>query len=113
MHAAKVEVALGRHVGDVGGDAPLLAQLVDLRRGRRVVDGREHQVGVVEIAWLEGAVDVGHLLLCDAVGDFIVEAGTRRDDGDFGVGVEDVVDAAGCDLDGLRGQCQYSGRCCR
>ena len=41
MDAAKVEVALGRHVGNIGCYPPLLAQLVYLRRGFRVVDGRQ------------------------------------------------------------------------
>ena len=38
------------------------------------------------------------MLLFDAVGDFVIETGARRDDGYTGVGIEDIYDAAGRDL---------------
>ena len=98
VDAAKVKVALGGHVGDVCGDAALLAQLVDLRRGVRVVDGRQHHVDAVEVRGLELAVDMVDLALLDAVGDLFVEAVAGRHDGDVGVGIEDVDDASGRNL---------------
>jgi hypothetical protein len=45
---------------------------------------------------------VCHLLLGDAEGDLVVEPGGRADDGDLGVGIEAVEDAAGRDLPGMR-----------
>lgn len=100
MHGAKVEVAFRRHVSDVHGDAFLLAEGVDGGGCEGVVDGGEHHCdcGVVEIGWEEVAVDVGDEVLRDAVGDFGDEAGGGGDDGDEGVGVEQVEDAAGGDL---------------
>jgi hypothetical protein len=94
VHAAKVEVALGRHVGDVGRYAPLLAELVYLGRGGRVVDGAEHHVDVVEVGGLKGARDVGDLGEGGAVGDFGIEAVAGTYYCDFGVGIEDVEDAS-------------------
>jgi hypothetical protein len=98
VHAAEVEVALWRHVCNVGGNLLLLAQLPDLGRGLGVVDGGQDHVDAIEIGRLELAVDVIDLLLLDAVGDLLVQAVARRHDGDFGVGVEDVHDAPGRDL---------------
>lgn len=40
MHAAEVEVALGRHVRYVRSYFPLLTKLPYLRRSLRVIDGR-------------------------------------------------------------------------
>lgn len=98
MDAPKVKVALGRHVGNVGRDLPLLAQLPDHRRGRRVVDGDQHHVGRVEVRGFEEPVDVGHLVLRDTECDFVVETRPRADDGDVGVGVETGEDSTGGDL---------------
>ena len=98
MHAAKVKVAFGRDVGDVGGDASFFAELPDCGGGFGVVDGYEDHVGGVEVGGLEESVDVGYLVLGDAVGDFGVEAGEGGDDGYEGVGVETVEDAACCYL---------------
>lgn len=100
MHGTKVEVAFRRHVGDIHGDAFLLAEGVNGGGCEGVVDGGEHHCdcGVVEIGWEEVAVDVGDEVLRDAVGDFGDEAGGGGDDGDEGVGVEQVEDAAGGDL---------------
>ena len=98
MHAAKVEVALGRYICDVGGNLLFLAQLEYLRRGFGVVDSGQDHVNAIEIGWFELAVDVIDLLLLNAVCDFIVEAVTWRDNGDFGVGVENVHDATSRDL---------------
>jgi hypothetical protein len=39
------------------------------------------------------------LLLVDAVGDFVIEAVARAEEGYFGVGIEEVENAAGCYLD--------------
>ena len=100
MHASEIKVALGRDIGDVGGDALLLAQLPDGRRDVRLVDGSQHHgdARVVEIRGLEALVEVFDLLLVDAEGDFVVEAGARAQQGYFGVGVEEVENAAGCYL---------------
>lgn len=100
MHGAKVEVALGGDVGDVDGDSALLAERVDLGGGCGVVDGGEDHgdCGVVEVGGVEGAVDVGDEVLGDAVGDFGDEAGGGGDDGDEGVGIEEVEDSPGGDL---------------
>ena len=101
MDAAKVKVALRRHIGDVCRDPPLLAQLPDDRRGRRIVDGDQHHIGSIEVGRLEDAVDMGDLVLRDAVCDLFVEAGSGTYDGDVGVGIEAVEDAAGGDLEKL------------
>lgn len=99
MDAAKVEIALGGHVGNVGGDTTLLAQLPDDGRGVRVVDGHEdHAHAVVEVRGLKEAVDVGDLVLGHAVGDFRVQACGGADNCHLGVGIEAVEDAAGGDL---------------
>lgn len=102
MHAPKVKVAFGRNIGDVGRDALLLAQLPDLRRSVGVVDRREDHGngGVVEIFGLEFAIEVFDLVVGYTMCDFGVEAVARTDDGDFGVGVEKVENAAGGNLDG-------------
>ena len=55
-------------------------------------------MGGVEVEGDEGAVVVGDLVVGDAVGDFGVQAGAGGDYCDFGVGVEEVEDAAGGDL---------------
>lgn len=98
MHAAKIEVALGRHVGDVGRDVALLAQRPDARRGGRVVDRGQHHVCAVQVARLEGSVHVLHLALRHAVRYFAVQTRAWTHDGHFGVGVEDVQDSACGDL---------------
>lgn len=98
MHAPKVKVALGGHVGDVGGDAALLAELPDLGGGGGVVDSDEDHGGVVEVRGLEVAGGVLDLAFRDAVEDLGVEARGGADDGYEGVGVEAVEDAAGRDL---------------
>ena len=98
MHAPKVEIALGRHIGDVGGDLALLAELPYLRRRLGVVHGGHDHVRAIEVGGLEFPVDVLHLALGNAVGYFGVEAVAWGDDGHFGVGVEDVEDAACGDL---------------
>lgn len=61
MHGAEIEVAFGRDVGDVDGDAFGLAEGVDLRGCEGVVDGGEDHGdgGVVEVGGCEDAVDVG------------------------------------------------------
>ena len=99
MDAAEVEVALWRYISNVGRDLPLLAQLPDDRRGCRIVDGDQHHVGSVQVGGLEVSVDVGHLVLRDTEGDFIVESRLRTDDGDAGIGVEAVEDTTSSDLE--------------
>jgi hypothetical protein len=98
VHAAKIKVTLWRDVGDVGCYPPLLAQLPDLRRGLRVVDGGQDHVDAIEVGGLELAVDIVDLLLLNSVGDLGIQAFARRDDSDFGVGIEHVHDAASGDL---------------
>lgn len=99
VDAAKVKVAFRGDICDVCSYAPLLAQFVDLRRCFWVVHGSQDHVDTVEIRGLELAVDIIDLALVDAVGDLVVEAFARGDDGYFGVGVEDVHDAPGSNLD--------------
>lgn len=84
MDAAEIKVALGRDVGDVGGDAPLAAEAPDGRGRGGVVDRAEDEVGGVEVGGQEEAVVVGYLVVGDAVGDFGGEARGRADDGDEG-----------------------------
>lgn len=98
MNTAKVEVALGGHVGNVGGDFALLAQLPDNGRCIGIVDGDQHHVGSVEILGLENSIDVDDLFLGNAEGYFIIETGLGADDDDFGVGIEAVEDPACGDL---------------
>lgn len=75
VDTAKVEVAFRWDICDVCWDPSLLAQLPDLRRGFRVVNGAEHHVGIVQVAWLEGTVDIRHLLLGDSKGHLLVQSG--------------------------------------
>ena len=98
VHAAKVEVALGGDVGDVGGDAPLLAQFPNHGRRGRVVDGHQHHVGAIEVRGDKVAVDVGNLLLGDPVRYLRVEASGRGNDRYVSVGIEAVEDTACGDL---------------
>jgi len=98
MDTAKIEVALGRHVGNVGWDPLLLAQFPYLAGSLRVVDGGKNHVGAVEICGIEVPIDVGHLLLGDSMGNFGVQSGGRADDRDVGIGVETVQNPAGGDL---------------
>lgn len=101
MNAAKVEVALGRHIGDVGRDAARLAQLVDIGGGDGIVDcGEDHGDGrVVKVAGDKLAVDVDYLGALDAVCYFGIETVAGRDDGYQCVSVEAIEDAACCDLE--------------
>lgn len=100
MDRAKVKVAFGRDIGDVGGDFELVGEFVDLGRGDGVVDGCQDQrvvMGVVgEVGWLEGTGDPGQGVgeLGEAEGDFGVEGG-RGDEGYESVGGEEV-DEPGC-----------------
>ena len=99
MHAAKVKVALGRDVSDVGGNAAGLGEAPDGRRRHGVVDGREDHVDVVEVGGEEEAVVVRDLVEGDAVGDFGGKARRGADDGYESVGVEAREDAACRDLE--------------
>lgn len=87
MDTTKVKVAFGRDICDVCSYAPLLAQLVDLRRGLWVIHCSQDHVNTVEIRGLELAVDIIDLALVDAIGDLVIEAFAGGHDGDFGVGV--------------------------
>lgn len=80
----------------------MLAEGVDLGGGEGVVDCCEDHCDswVVEVLGEEVAVDVGYEFLGDAVSYFGDEAGGGGYDGDEGVGVEEVEDAAGGDLIG-------------
>lgn len=79
MYGTEVEVALRRHVGDVGWYPSLVAELVDFRGGDWVVDrGEDHcDIRVVEVGRQEFAVVVGHFAGVDAMPYFVVEAGRR------------------------------------
>lgn len=98
MYTAEIEVTFWWHVGDVGGDSAFLAEFEDLGRGFRVVDGGQYHVYIVEVRRFEFAIDVGYLVLRYAICDFFIEAGAGADDGNFGIGVEDIEDATGGDL---------------
>lgn len=56
---------------------------------------------MVEVLRLKGAVDVLDLALGNTVGDFVIEPRAGADDGDVGIGVEGMEDAAGGDLDSI------------
>ena len=90
MHGAKIEVALWWDVGNVGGDFARVREVVDQCGDGWVVDCGEHHGGVVEVGGLEGPVDVGDLVLGDAVGDFGNKPRGGADDGYEGVGIEEV-----------------------
>lgn len=94
MHAPKVEVALRRHIGNVGGYPLLLAQLPHLCGGFGVVNGAQDHVRVVEVCRLEVSVDVRDLAFGDSKGDLIVQTGGRADDYHFCIGVEGMEDPA-------------------
>ena len=98
MHASKVEIAFWRHIRDVGGDFPFFAQFPYLGRGFRVIDGCHDHVGAVEVGRDEFPVNVVDLSLLDPMSHFGIEAIFGRDDGDFGVGVEDIEDSTCCYL---------------
>lgn len=98
MHATKVKVAFRRHIGYVCGYTALFAKFPNLSRGFGVVDCAEDHVGIVEIVGLEVAVDMGDLVLGDAIGDFLIETGLRTDDGHFGIGIEDIENTTRCYL---------------
>lgn len=97
----EVKVTLWRDIGNVGNDSLLFAQLPDHGRGFWVVDGgHDHgNVGIVEVRRLECTVDVFDKTLFNTIGDFIVEAVTRADETDSGIGIEEVQDATGGYLD--------------
>lgn len=98
MHAAEEEIALGRYVCNIGWYPALLAKLPHLSRSVWVVNGAQHHVGAIEVLGLKGVVDMRHLLLGHTEGDFFVQPGLRAYDGDSGIGIEGVQDAACCDL---------------
>jgi hypothetical protein len=58
MNTAKVEIALRWYISNVCCNAPFLAQLPDLSRGFRVVNGAEHHIRIIEVAGLEIAINV-------------------------------------------------------
>lgn len=93
MYASKVEVTLRGYVGDVGRYPLLLAELVYLGGGLRVVYGCQHHVGAIEMMGFELAVDMVDLFLFYPISYLVVEALSWADDRDVGVGVEDIDDA--------------------
>lgn len=95
MHATKVEIALGRDIGNVCGYTALFAQFPDLSRGFRVVDCAEDHISIVKIVRLKVAVDMGNLILVDAIGDFLIQAGPGANDSYFGIGIEGKEYTAG------------------
>lgn len=105
MDGAEVEVAFGRDVGDVGGDAERMAEGVDLGGGDGVVDcgedeGVEGGGGGGEVGGGgEGAGDVGYLV--GVGGEAVPDFGVQRvwgDEGYVGVGAENGVQAGCGDL---------------
>lgn len=99
MYTAKVEVALGRNISNVGGNLLLPAELPYSGRGGGIVDGDEDHFGALEIGRFEVAIDMRHLLLADPEADFIVEARRRRDYGDGSIGVKAVKNSSGSNLE--------------
>lgn len=101
MHAAKVKVAFGRDVGNVGSDPLLLAQLPYLRRSFGIINGSQDHgdVRVVEVRGLEFAVVVLDLILLYPVCDLIVETISGADEDDFCIRIQQIQDAAGSHLD--------------
>lgn len=90
MHASKVEIAFWRNICNVCRDLALLAELPDLARGFGVVDRCEDHIYVVEVGGNEFSVYVVDLALGDSIGYFRIESLAGRDDGYFGISVEDV-----------------------
>jgi hypothetical protein len=100
VDAAKVKIALGGYVGDVCGNATLLAETPDNGGSGRVVDGHENHLGAVEVVGFEDTIDMCDLFLGDAESDLGVEARLGTDHDDAGVCVETVEDSTGSDLQG-------------
>lgn len=96
MYTSKVEIALGRYIGNVRCYALLLAYLPDDCGHVRLIDGRQDHcdVWVVQVCRFESFVQVLDLLLINAVCDFIVETFARTEEGDFCVGIEEVQNSA-------------------
>ena len=99
MNAAEVEIAFWRDIGDVCCYFPLFTEFPNESGGGGVVNGCENHVDVVEIRGLEFPVIVSDLALLYSMDHFWVEARAGGDDGDFGVGVQDIEDATCCYLE--------------
>ena len=69
-----------------------------MRRSLWVVNGAEHHIRSVEIAWFEVTIYVRDLFLSDAEGNFFIQAGRRADDGYLSVGIESMQNTPRGDL---------------
>lgn len=85
MYAAKVKVAFGRHVRNIGWNLLFLAEFPYHRRRCRVVYRHQDHVSAVQIRRLKHSVDMCDLLLLDSIRNLVVE--TRRGTYYFDVGV--------------------------
>ena len=103
MDASEVEVAFRWNIRDICWDPSFLAQLPDLRRSFWVINGAHNHVCIVEVAWLEVAIDVGDLLFGNSIGDLLVQARRGRNDSNVGVGIKSVQNAPRGDLLRSRG----------
>ena len=90
MNAAKVKVALGRYICNVGWDSLLFAKLPNLTGSFRVIYSHKNHVCAIEIGWLKVAIDVCHLSLGNTKGNLGIQPGSRADDCNHGIGVETV-----------------------
>ncbi len=98
MYASKVEIAFGGYVSDVCWYALLLAKLVYLAGSFGIINRGQDQVDAIQVGGFEFTIDIINLALFYPVGDLVIEALARCDNGDFCVGIEDVDNAACRDL---------------
>lgn len=106
MHAAKVEIAFGRNVGDVCRDPAFFAQLPHLCGCLGIINGTENHIGIIEIARLEITIDMSHLLLSNPISDFFVQTRFGTYDGHAGVRIESIQYSTRSDLKALSMRCQ-------
>lgn len=91
MDAAKVEIALGRHVGDVGRHFQFLAVFPYPSRCLGVIDGGEDHRKLLlgfEIDRKENPIHMFDLPLVYPIRHLFIEALTRAHHCDFGISIE-------------------------
>jgi hypothetical protein len=98
MDATKVEVALRWYVGNIRWYLSLLAKFPDGGRSCWVVHRYEDHVCAIEIRRFEDAIDVGDLVLGDAMSHFVIEAARRTHNVYNGISIEAVENAPSRDL---------------
>lgn len=101
MYAAEVEVALWRHICYICGYSEFLAVFPYSRRCFGIVDCCKHHSDVLfrlEVDGKENAVQVLDLALLNTIGNLIIQTLTRTHHSHISVCIEEVDDAACCNL---------------